>query len=72
MSVENSLIHEIDVLRRLLGEGYATVEVRFPKTTRKAEDGVRDPQILYLTTVFINELNNVFVSSIMNYISNCR
>ena len=51
MSVENSMIHEIDVLRRLLGEGYATVEVRFPKTTRKAEDGVRDPQILYLTTV---------------------
>ena len=51
MSVENSMIHEIDVLRWLLGEGYATVEVRFPKTTRKAEDGVRDPQIMYLTTV---------------------
>ena len=42
MSVENSMIHEIDVLRWLLGEGYATVEVRFPKTTRKAEDGVRE------------------------------
>ena len=51
MSVENSMIHEIEVLRQLLGEGYATVEVRFPKTTRKAEDGVRDPQIMYLTTV---------------------
>ena len=50
MSVENSMIHEIDVLRWLLGEGYSTVEVRFPKTTRKAEDGVRDPQIMYLTT----------------------
>ena len=42
MSVENSMIHEIDILRWLLGEGYATVEVRFPKTTRKAEDGVRE------------------------------
>ena len=41
MSVENSMIHEIDVLRRLLGENYATVEVKFPKTTRNAEDGVR-------------------------------
>ena len=51
MSVENSLIHEIDVLRWLLGENYATVEVKFPKTTRNAEDGVLDPQIIYLTTV---------------------
>lgn len=41
MSVENSMIHEIDVLRWLLGENYATVEVKFPKTTRNAEDGVR-------------------------------
>ena len=51
MSVENSMIHEIDVLRWLLGENYAKVEVVFPKTTRNAEDGVRDPQIMYLTTV---------------------
>lgn len=51
MSVENSMIHEIDVLRWLLGENYATVEVKFPKTTRNADEGVRDPQIMYLTTV---------------------
>lgn len=50
MSVENSLIHEIDVLRWLLDEDYATVEVRFPKSTRHAEDGVRDPQVMILTT----------------------
>lgn len=51
MAVENSMIHEIDVLRWILGENYATVEVKFPKTTRNAEDGVLDPQIIYLTTV---------------------
>lgn len=50
MSVENSLIHEIDVLRWLLGEDYAEVEVVFPKSTAHAEDGVRDPQIMILTT----------------------
>lgn len=50
MSVENSLIHEIDVLRWLLGEDYATAEVVFPKSTRNADEGLRDPQIMYLTT----------------------
>lgn len=50
MSVENSLIHEIDVLRWLIGEDYATAEVVFPKSTRNAEEGLRDPQIMYLTT----------------------
>ncbi|MBO1307096.1 Gfo/Idh/MocA family oxidoreductase [Enterococcus sp. 669A] len=50
MSVENSLIHEIDVLRWLLGENYETAEVVFPRTTRNAEGELRDPQIMYLTT----------------------
>ncbi len=50
MPVENSMIHEIDVLRWLLGENYATAEVVFPKTTRNAEGDLRDPQIMYLTT----------------------
>ena len=49
-AVEASMIHEIDVLRWLLGEDYAFVEVAYPKTTRFAEDGIRDPQIMYLTT----------------------
>ena len=50
MPVENSMIHEIDVLRWLLGENYKTAEVVFPKTTRNAEGELRDPQIMYLTT----------------------
>lgn len=50
MSVENSLIHEIDVLRWLLGENYQTAEVVFPRTTKNAEGELRDPQVMYLTT----------------------
>lgn len=50
MAVENSMIHEIDVLRWLLGEDYATAEVRFPKKTRHAHEKLQDPQIMYLTT----------------------
>lgn len=50
MEVENSMIHEIDVLRWLLGEDYATAEVRFGKQCRRAGENLRDPQIMILTT----------------------
>ncbi|MDD2533288.1 MAG: Gfo/Idh/MocA family oxidoreductase [Eubacteriales bacterium] len=50
MAVENSMIHEIDVLRWLLGEDYATAEVQFGKRTRHVDDTIQDPQILILTT----------------------
>lgn len=50
MSVENSMIHEIDVLRWLVGERYVKAEVVFPRTSKNACEGFRDPQILYLTT----------------------
>ena len=50
MSVENSLVHEIDVLRWLLGEDYATAEVAFGKKTKNASGVLQDPQIMILTT----------------------
>ena len=50
MAVENSMIHEIDVLRWLLDEDYATAEVKFPRKTRKAHDKLQDPQVMILTT----------------------
>lgn len=49
-AVENSMVHEIDVLRWLLGEDYETAEVRYGKSTRRAKDGLHDPQIMILTT----------------------
>lgn len=66
-AVENSMVHEIDVLRWLLGENYATVEVRYGKSTRKAKEGIHDPQIMILTTTsgvridvesFVNNYND--------------
>ena len=67
MAVENSMIHEIDVLRWLLNEDYATAEVRFAKDTRRTHAKLRDPQIMILTTksgvridveAFVNNGNN--------------
>ena len=50
MSVENSMIHEIDVIRWLLNEDYATAEVVFTKKTKYAHEKLQDPQIMILTT----------------------
>ena len=50
MPVENSMIHEIDVLRWLLGEDYATAEVRYGKSTNNGPKDLHDPQIMILTT----------------------
>ena len=50
MPVENSMIHEIDALRWLLNEDYVKAEVVFPRTSKNACEGLRDPQIMYLTT----------------------
>lgn len=50
MAVENSMIHEIDVIRWLLDEEYATAEVVFAKNTRRTHKNLMDPQIMILTT----------------------
>ena len=50
MSVENSMIHEIDVLRWLLGEDYTTADLVYGKKTRNSAPDVQDPQVLILTT----------------------
>lgn len=62
-SVANSLIHEIDVLRWLLGENYVKTDVVFPRTSRHAGEGIKDPQIMHLTTesgVYISVESFVF------------
>lgn len=50
MAISSALIHEIDVLRWLIGEDYDTVEVAMPRNTRNAHPGLRDPQMLILTS----------------------
>jgi myo-inositol 2-dehydrogenase / D-chiro-inositol 1-dehydrogenase len=50
MTIKNSGIHEIDVLRWLLGENYESGQVLIAKQNRNAEDGLEDPQIILLKT----------------------
>lgn len=50
MAITSTLIHEIDTLRWLLGEDYATVEMAIPKSTRNTKPHLIDPQIMILTS----------------------
>jgi myo-inositol 2-dehydrogenase/D-chiro-inositol 1-dehydrogenase len=50
MTTEKSLVHEMDVLRWLLGEDYSSAEVRYGKSTRRGSASLHDPRILILTT----------------------
>lgn len=51
MSIKNSGIHEIDVLRWLLDDDYTEGQVILPRQSRlSAEEGLQDPQIMLLRT----------------------
>jgi myo-inositol 2-dehydrogenase/D-chiro-inositol 1-dehydrogenase len=50
MLITSSAIHEIDVVRWLLGEEIATATVHAPRSTRRAARRLRDPQFLVLET----------------------
>lgn len=50
MLVTNCAVHEIDVLRWLLGEDYKSCQVVQPKATKNAWEGLNDPIIVMLET----------------------
>lgn len=50
MAIENTAVHEIDVLRWLLQEDYVAAQVILPKKTSYAHKNLHDPQILILET----------------------
>lgn len=50
MAITNTLIHEIDTLRWLIGEDYASVEMAFPRCTKYTHKDLLDPQIMILTS----------------------
>ena len=50
MAITSTLIHELDVLRWLLGQDYVSAQVIFPRATRHAPPPLRDPQIVLLET----------------------
>ena len=49
-AITDSVVHEVDVTRWLLGEEIASVAVVAGRPTRNAPQGVRDPQVVLLET----------------------
>jgi myo-inositol 2-dehydrogenase/D-chiro-inositol 1-dehydrogenase len=50
LALTDSVVHEVDVARWLLGEEIAAVTVVAGRPTRNAPSGVRDPQVVLLET----------------------
>ncbi|MDA0181153.1 Gfo/Idh/MocA family oxidoreductase [Solirubrobacter phytolaccae] len=50
MIITDSAVHEADIVRWLLGEEIVSVDVRTPRSTSRAREGLRDPQLILLTT----------------------
>lgn len=73
LAVANSMNQEIDVLRWMLGENYASVEVRLAKDTRRAHAMLSNPQIIILTTLSGVRIDvETFVSNSNNYDIKCE
>ena len=51
MSLTNSVVHEIDINRWLLGEEYASAQIITGRPTANTGPGVRDPLLVFLQTV---------------------
>jgi myo-inositol 2-dehydrogenase/D-chiro-inositol 1-dehydrogenase len=50
MLITSSAVHEIDIVRWLLGEEIVTATVRAARSTGLAQNGLRDPQLVLLET----------------------
>ena len=50
MLITSSAVHEIDITRWLLGEEIVAATVRAPRSTTRAPNGLRDPQLVLLET----------------------
>lgn len=50
MAIHDTLIHEIDVFRWLLGDDYVSASVTFPRSCARTHAKLRDPQIVTLKT----------------------
>jgi myo-inositol 2-dehydrogenase/D-chiro-inositol 1-dehydrogenase len=51
MAIHDTFIHEIDVLRWLLADDYATAQVAYPRRSSNAFPHLADPQIVLMETV---------------------
>ena len=68
MIVKDSLVHEVDVTRFLLGEEIASVQIIKPMANRGAPRGLQDPQIAIFQTVSGRHVDvEVFVTTGVAY-----
>ena len=73
MAVTDTAIHEIDVLQWLIGDVWASAQVVYPRNTVNAHEGLRDPQLMLLTTRGgIVVTLEVFVNCRFGYDINCE
>ena len=73
MLITSSCVHEIDVSRWLLGEEIVAATVHAPRSTTRAHNGLRDPQVVLLETasgVLIDV--EVFVNAQYGYDIRCE
>ncbi|AIF52704.1 Gfo/Idh/MocA family protein [Pelosinus sp. UFO1] len=50
MAITDTIIHEIDVLRWLLDDDYVSVQVVYPRKSKKSSSHLQDPQIVLIET----------------------
>jgi len=73
MLITDSVVHEIDALRWLLGEEIARVRVITPRSSDRAPRGLRDPQLLiFETDSGVVADVEVFVSAQYGYDVHCE
>ena len=66
--VNESLVHEVDVTRFLLGEEIAAVQILRPRATSRAPQGLQDPQIAIFETTGGRHVDaEVFVGTGVGY-----
>ena len=73
MAINDTLIHEIDVLRWLLDDDYVSAQVVFPRRTSNAPADLKDPQIVLLETAKGIRIDvEVFVNCRYGYDIQCQ
>jgi len=73
MAINDTLIHEIDVLRWLLDDDYVSAQVVFPRRTFHAPGDLKDPQVVLLETAKGVRIDvEVFVNCRYGYDIQCQ
>jgi myo-inositol 2-dehydrogenase/D-chiro-inositol 1-dehydrogenase len=73
MAITDTVIHEIDALRWLLDDDYVSVQVIFPRKTRRASAHLADPQIVLFETARGARIDvEVFVNCNYGYDIHCE